>query len=470
MPQILKEDELISILNIESKPAFLLGAGCSISSGCMASQQLIFDFKKRIYCQENGLKYEDSWTFGDEVLKNRINKEITNPTNEPDYSYFFERCFRTRESRNSFVKRQFQSKSPSLGYLCFAEYLIEHSVHDVLTTNFDHLVRKSVVQLDGNYDVVDSSDGVIPFSPASNKLVISNLHGDYNYDFVQNTSAELTSLTENTFEGFEEVHCEVLVVIGYSGADDSIINALDSYLKSNPNVQLLWVVLGNESNVSDRVSKLLSYCPSSSVVCSSGFDGIFRKYYKTYGRPNPLIDGKVEREENEKLSFLKPTSFAGDIETNAFVCLEEPEVSCVSATDKIDETDDFGVVFGDTFFGFLDQAKYQNLTRTRLSDCHIPEKLEELLISKLIVLAAKARGLKFYGRHLFRESGAAPYESLKYTITKLSGRIVIALEPTFTYGREPTQNDFLSINSKLATIYSSQHEKMLKKLINDFFR
>jgi hypothetical protein len=155
MCKILEEKNLISILSLENKPIFLLGAGCSVSSGCMAASALVFDFKKRIYCEANGLKFQDSWATNCDALKEKINQTISNPTCEPDYSYFFKACFPTRESRNLFIKQQFQNKSPSLGYLCFANYLIEHSIHNVLTTNFDHLVRKSVVSLDENAVVND---------------------------------------------------------------------------------------------------------------------------------------------------------------------------------------------------------------------------------------------------------------------------------------------------------------------------
>lgn len=465
MCKILEEKNLISILSLENKPIFLLGAGCSVSSGCMAASALVFDFKKRIYCEANGLKFQDSWATNCDALKEKINQTISNPTCEPDYSYFFKACFPTRESRNLFIKQQFQNKSPSLGYLCFANYLIEHSIHNVLTTNFDHLVRKSVVSLDENYDVADSSDSVSPI--LDNKLVITNLHGDYNYDLVQNTSEELGSLTENVISKFRKMNFNSLVVIGYSGADNSVISALDDYLRNNPTVQLFWVVLGQTNDLPDKVKQMLSYCSESALVHSAGFDDIFLKYYKTFGKSNPLIDGRVESKENGQLLFANPARFAGDIETNAFSCTVEPEISCIENCGQQKISDDLGVYYHESFFGFADQTS--ETKRIQLSDTGLPLRIQEIVISKLISLSVKGKGLKIYGRHIYKEVGAQPYESLKYCVSTLAGKIVLTLEPTFTYGREPNQIEFLTINSKLATIFSQKHEEMLIGLKKDFF-
>lgn len=47
----ISQEQLLNIINT-TDVSFLLGAGCSISSGCMSANNLIYEFKKRIYCSK----------------------------------------------------------------------------------------------------------------------------------------------------------------------------------------------------------------------------------------------------------------------------------------------------------------------------------------------------------------------------------------------------------------------------------
>ena len=45
---IISQEQLLNIINV-TDISFLLGAGCSIASGCMGADTLVYEFKKRIY-------------------------------------------------------------------------------------------------------------------------------------------------------------------------------------------------------------------------------------------------------------------------------------------------------------------------------------------------------------------------------------------------------------------------------------
>ena len=75
---ILTEEALLNSLSITKGEdiTFLLGAGCSILSGCMPASKLIMEFKKRIYCAKRGVRL-DTTSFVDEVrLKENLEKEF----------------------------------------------------------------------------------------------------------------------------------------------------------------------------------------------------------------------------------------------------------------------------------------------------------------------------------------------------------------------------------------------------------
>lgn len=183
------QEELIRHLNLAKGTdlVFMLGAGCSIESGCMPANKLVLEFKKRIYCAQHGLKLNDNSLINDEAFVKEVDKELPSNMANP-YSYYFEKCFPNSLDRSKFIKENFQNISPSYGYYCFANYLIKNSIKIVLTTNFDSLVEKAVKKLDENYDMAFVSDAITP--TLNNKLTVFKLHGDYNYDKLRNTEEE----------------------------------------------------------------------------------------------------------------------------------------------------------------------------------------------------------------------------------------------------------------------------------------
>ena len=207
----------------EGEIVFLLGAGCSIESGCMSASKLVNEFKKRIYCAKHGIILNDNTLIDEERLINKINEEFPSDMNNP-YSYYFEKCFPNVEDRSLFIKENFQNIQPSYGYLCFANYLIENNIKTVMTTNFDNLIEKAIRKLDDVYDYSTTSDNIKPTLIA--KLNIVKLHGDYNYDYLRNTAEELDALSTKLMESINNIYCKEIVVIGYSGMDVSVMDML----------------------------------------------------------------------------------------------------------------------------------------------------------------------------------------------------------------------------------------------------
>ena len=70
----MNEESLINSLDISNGDdvAFLLGAGCSILSGCMPSSKLVFEFKKRLYCIKNGIRLGENDFIDDFRLKDFV--------------------------------------------------------------------------------------------------------------------------------------------------------------------------------------------------------------------------------------------------------------------------------------------------------------------------------------------------------------------------------------------------------------
>ena len=87
---------------------------------------------------------------------------------------------------------------------------------------------------------LDSSDRLSRFGPESGLLNVS-MHGDYRYDQLRNTPAELQHADATIRRHLvDHVRDVALVVVGYSGRDESVMDALDeAYSKGGPGA-LYW--------------------------------------------------------------------------------------------------------------------------------------------------------------------------------------------------------------------------------------
>ena len=232
---------------------FFLGAGASIQSGIPTGGNLVWHFKRELYCIENKLSlelYKDlKLTATQELLQNYFDNQGTHPPlyAPEEYSHYFEQCYSTIISRKRFIEGLVEGKNPSLGYLCLADFITHSKVKNVWTTNFDALVEASISTLNPSFPyVVCSSANQDSFSLLNPEYpAICKLHGDYRYDKLQNTESELQELEAKLYSyAFSQLSGKGLIVIGYSGSDESIMSFFEDHL-SHPDFLskgLFWAV------------------------------------------------------------------------------------------------------------------------------------------------------------------------------------------------------------------------------------
>lgn len=295
----ISQEQLLNIINT-TDVSFLLGAGCSISSGCMSANNLIYEFKKRIYCSETNQEISKFDYLSDE-LKKILDNYFAEQKCDNEYSFYFEKCLPLKVPRMQFIKEQFLCKQPSVGYKCFAKMLLSKKVKNVFTTNFDNLIEKSIKTIDPNYDICKQNDKYMPLT--QNNLVITELHGDYNYALPRNTVEELETLSENTKNPIISCSSQIIIVMGYSGADKSVMAALKEFVLKNKTKSIIWCAYNNQ--ISNAVQEFMTFASSineDSCICDfKGFDELCLNYYKQFLPKDPLIDYFLEK--SPKLDF-----------------------------------------------------------------------------------------------------------------------------------------------------------------------
>lgn len=469
------EEDLLNSLNIAKGEdiTFLLGAGCSIISGCMASSKLIYEFKKRIYCAKNGIRL-DSTSFIDELrLKENIEKEfmddcITNP-----YSYYFEKCFPNVYDRNQFIKDNFQAKKPSFGYLCFADYLISKGVKNVLTTNFDLLIERSIRKLDENYDLVNISDNESPLLIGA--LNIIKLHGDYNYDKIRNTESELKAISPDLTCKLLNLELKKIVILGYSGQDNSVMNFLEEYINKFPNTTIYWCGLDEKCN-EEKVLKLLS-TKNSYYVSINGFDSLFEKYYQINGSNNENLN-ELYKKNCENISFEFSTNNQPEFfKLNAFP--QTGNATVYKTQDIIDENSIQTLYFytkykENTYIiadkNTIDKIPNAMITICSLKDENISINLKCKLIKELVKWHTENRGLFIYRDNLYKDNNEQIKEGLKLNVDLFNGNICLILNPNyFIISDEITEIQKSSINWKKSNLYTKSNWQFLNNQIGLLF-
>ena len=471
----LTEESLLNSLNITKGEdiTFLLGAGCSIISGCMASSKLIYEFKKRIYCAKKGIRLESSSLIDEVKLKENIENEfednhITNP-----YSYYFEKCFPNVYDRNQFIKDNFQSKKPSFGYLCFADYLISKGVKNVLTTNFDLLIERAIRKLDENYDLVNISDNESPLLTGT--LNIIKLHGDYNYDRIRNTESELRTISHDLTNRLLNLELKKIVILGYSGQDNSVMNFLEEYINKFPNTSIYWCGL-DEKCSNEKILELLS-TGNSYYVTIKGFDSLFEKYYQISGSNNENLNELYKKNREDTFFEFSTNNQPESFKLNAFPLIGNATV--YKTQDEIDEnslkTLYFYMKYRENNYiiankNLIDKIPNATIKICSLIDENISINSKCKLIKELVKWHAENRGIFIYRDNLYKDNNNQIKEGLKVNIDLFNGDICLILNPNyFIISDEITEIQKFNINKKKSNLYTKNNWEFLNNQIDLLF-
>lgn len=229
--------------------ALLIGAGASASSGIKTASEMIAEWRRQLYEESKSKKPFEEW------LKDQDFYE-----DDEEYGILFEKLCDQRSQRRTYIEECVKDAKPSWGYIYLANIIAHNYFNVTFTPNFDDLLNEACCLYADLKPIVCAHDSaVIDIRITSARPKIIKLHGDFLYDSIKNTVRETETLEENMREKFKQFSREYgLVVIGYGGNDRSIIDILDTMLKSEgyfPN-GLYWCI-PKEGKVSKKLDRLM---------------------------------------------------------------------------------------------------------------------------------------------------------------------------------------------------------------------
>ena len=273
--------------------AWLLGAGASASAGVPTAADMIVDFKARLFSAHTNIPRAEV-DLSDPLWEERITSHFDGahgfpPKGDPgEYSAAFEAAYSLAPDRRSYIENAAKKGSPSFGHRVLASFISEDLIRCLFTTNFDPLLEKATSVTDDllppdrqahlAVSALDSMERAERCLREDAWPLLVKLHGDYQSEHLKNTAQELQTQDERLrrvlINGLTRFG---LVVIGYSGRDDSIMDALDEAVGRDGSFPSgLWWVARPGSSLLPRVASLLERAAESGtevhIVDSENFD------------------------------------------------------------------------------------------------------------------------------------------------------------------------------------------------------
>jgi tetratricopeptide (TPR) repeat protein len=317
--------------------AMFLGAGASKDSNLKLAWEMMEDFKKIILADE-GLNFENDKEKAAWFDKQKWFSETKNK-----YSCLFQRAYKTDIDRRNYIEDVISEGEASLGYIILSNFIAENYVDTIITTNFDDLVYQACTSYTAVRPVVYSLGGFASeMSSMMERPKILKIHGDFLFSELKNTEDELAEQDPNMSKQVEEILAkyEGLIVIGYRGMDESVMNLLERLPRGH---SLYWCEMSRlvdgkrEIELDEKVIKLLKN-KKGKLVEITGFDRLMKRILEVVNFDENIIVKAFEKRQsklNEELhKFDDVTLSSSELLTKTKAKREE------SFIDKIDNVFD----------------------------------------------------------------------------------------------------------------------------------
>lgn len=320
----------------------LLGAGASLSSGMPSAERCIWEWKRDIFVTNNSSLRDSVGELSLQGTKARIQAWLNLRGNYPparsdtEYAFYAAECYPTGADRQSFFHGFVQNATPHTGYRLIPLLVKSNLIRSVWTTNFDGLAARAcaaanIVAVEIGIDCAHRT-----WRPhAQGELRVVSMHGDYRYDALKNTKAELQEQeTELTRALLQELQGCDLVVMGYSGRDKSLMRVLEDAFVARGQTRLYWCGFGDSPL--DEVTKLINMAHTCGrdafYVGTEGFDDVMARIALRYLDGAWLQEAKTmlatagNSQPAEKLFVVPPLEPTALYKSNAYPLVYPREV------------------------------------------------------------------------------------------------------------------------------------------------
>lgn len=273
--------------------SWFLGAGASAAAGIPTAWQMIWEFKQKLYVSQRKVSASAVADLSNERVRELLQSHIDSGEKFPnlddpeEYATLFEAVYPAEADRRSYIDSKVSGAKPSYGHLALATLMKAGFTKLVWTTNFDSLVADAAAKLyesTGPLSIVDLD------APELAQQLIGDgrwpieikIHGDFRSRRLKNTDDELRhqdALLRRVL--IDSCRRFGLVVAGYSGRDNSVMDALDEAIEKKGAFPsgVFWLHYGDAQPL-PRVSRFVNDAKAAGVEAAivqiDNFDEVLR--------------------------------------------------------------------------------------------------------------------------------------------------------------------------------------------------
>jgi len=222
---------------------WFLGAGASVAAGIPTAYDMIWEFKQQLFVSQRRVSAKAVADLSSPAIRAQIQAHIDSLGILPrldatdEYAELFEAAYPAEGDRRAYIESKIAGAKPSFGHYALATLMRAQLTRLAWTTNFDSLVADACAKVyDGTgaltTGALDAPDLAIQRIAENRWPVEVKLHGDFRSRRLKNTGDELR-LQDARLRRLLVECCRRfgLVVVGYSGRDDSVMDSLEEALK-----------------------------------------------------------------------------------------------------------------------------------------------------------------------------------------------------------------------------------------------
>jgi NAD-dependent SIR2 family protein deacetylase len=272
---------------------WFLGAGASASAGIPTAQDMVWEFKQLLFVSQRRVEFQTVADLSNPTIRAQLQAHIDGAKQFPpagsadEYAALFEAVYPAEADRRAYLDAKLSGAKPSYGHLSLAVLMRAERARLVWTTNFDPLVADACARIFGTTGTLTTAALDAPElaqqAIASGRWPLEvKLHGDFRSRRLKNTTDELRQQDALLRQMMVDA-CgrSGLAVVGYSGRDNSIMDALEESL-SLPSAfpaGLFWLHRGEGSpppRVVDLLVRAVERKTEAALVRIENFDEALR--------------------------------------------------------------------------------------------------------------------------------------------------------------------------------------------------
>ena len=293
LPQI-GADDFVRRFSLRSQNLmWLLGAGTSASAGVPTAIDMVWEFKQLLFASQRKVPRQVMADLSNPAVRAKLQAHIDSLCRLPpagasdEYASLFEELHPSEADRRVYLDSKIAGAKPSYGHLALATLMRAERTRLIWTTNFDMLVADACAKIFDTTGSLTTGDLDTPDLAAQaigeeRWPVEVKLHGDFRSRRLKNTPDELRQQDGRLRKLFID-SCQRfgVVVVGYSGRDDSVMDALEEAVQRSGAFPagLFWLHRG-EDPPSPRVIQLFDRAASGKIeallVPIENFDEVLR--------------------------------------------------------------------------------------------------------------------------------------------------------------------------------------------------